>query len=76
MSQFTIEVALMDIKMPGMSGMEVLRQLSVQWPDTCVIMATAVGDAQTAIEAMKPGKDNLKAESYFSHHFPALRLIL
>lgn len=55
MSQFTIEVALMDIKMPGMSGMEVLRQLSVQWPDTCVIMVTAIGDAQTAIEAMKLG---------------------
>jgi len=55
MSEMNIELALLDIKMPGMSGMEVLRQVTINWPDTCVIMVTAIGDAQTAVEAMKLG---------------------
>jgi len=54
-SQLKTELVLLDIKMPGMSGMEVLRQLTTNWPETCVVMATAVADAQTAVEAMKLG---------------------
>ncbi len=55
MSQLNIEVVLLDIRMPGISGMEVLRKLTIDRPETVVIMATAVGDAQTAVEAMKLG---------------------
>jgi len=55
MSEMNIELAMLDIKMPGMSGIEVLRQISVNRPDTCVIMVTGIGDAQTAVEAMKLG---------------------
>ncbi len=53
--QLNIRVVLLDIMMPGMSGMEVLQQITTNWPETCVIMVTAVADAQTAIEAMKLG---------------------
>jgi DNA-binding NtrC family response regulator len=49
------DLVLMDIKMPGMSGMEVLPKLATDHPDTCVIMLTAVSDIQTAVEAMKLG---------------------
>lgn len=49
------EVVLLDIKMPGMTGIEVLGKLTAQWPDICVIMITAVMDAQTAVKAMKLG---------------------
>ena len=49
------EVVLLDIKMPGMSGIEVLGKISTDWPDTCVIMVTAVVDTQTAVEALKMG---------------------
>ena len=53
--QLKIELVLLDIKMPGMSGIEVLRQVTTNWPDVCVVMATAVGDAQTAVETIKLG---------------------
>ena len=48
-------VVLLDIKMPGMTGIEVLAKLTAEWPDICVIMVTAVVDAQTAVKAMKLG---------------------
>ena len=53
--QHRIGVVLLDITMPGMSGMEVLKQITDHWPDTCVIMVTATADTGTAVEAMKMG---------------------
>ena len=58
MSQREVEVVLLDVKMPGMSGLEVLGKLTTDWPDICVIMATAVADVQTAVETMKMGADD------------------
>ncbi len=54
-SQREPEVVLLDIKMPGLSGIEILGKLTTDWPDICVIMVTAVVDTQTAVEAMKLG---------------------
>ena len=50
-----IDVVLLDIKMPGLSGINVLGKISTDWPALCVIMITAVADVQTAVEAMKLG---------------------
>lgn len=49
------DIALLDIKMPGVSGIDLLSKIIVHHPDTCVVMATAVADAATAVEAMKLG---------------------
>jgi len=49
------DLVIMDIKMPGMSGMEVLPKMVTDHPDICVIMLTAVSEIQTAVEAMKIG---------------------
>lgn len=54
-SQLNISIALLDIKMPEVSGMEVLQRLIASQPSICVIMVTALGDAQTAVEALKLG---------------------
>jgi len=48
-------LVLLDIKMPEMSGLEVLSKLSSDSPDTCVIMVTSVAETETAVEAMKLG---------------------
>lgn len=49
------EVALLDVGMPGISGLEVLEWLKCKSPDTIVIMVTAMADADTAIQAMRLG---------------------
>ena len=54
-SQQTFDLILLDIKMPGPTGMEVLPQIVNEHPDTCVVMITAVSDTDTAVEAMKVG---------------------
>jgi len=49
------DVYFVDIKMPGMDGMELLAKLKQKQPDAAVIMITAHGSIQTAVEAMKLG---------------------
>jgi DNA-binding NtrC family response regulator len=46
---------LLDLKLPGMDGMEVLRQVRDAWPATRVIIITAHGTIDSAVEAMKLG---------------------
>ena len=44
-----------DINMPGRSGLELLEMVTRQYPDTAVLMATAVGQRETAIQALEAG---------------------
>ena len=49
------DILLVDIKMEGMSGLDVLKQVKESDPDVDVVMITAYGSIHTAIEAMKKG---------------------
>ncbi|MFC1984912.1 response regulator [Chloroflexota bacterium] len=49
------KIMLLDMKMPGMSGIEVLQKLEAEWPKYCILMVTAVTDLQTAVDALKLG---------------------
>ena len=49
------DILLVDIKMEGISGLDVLRYMKENDPDVAVVMITAYGSIPTAIEAMKNG---------------------
>lgn len=49
------DLALLDQRMPGMEGLEVLRQMRQRDPDTRIIMITAFGTIDLAVDAMKAG---------------------
>ena len=53
-----IALVMMDIKMPGKSGIELLPEIKSGFPDTAVIMATAVNDINVAIQCLKQGADD------------------
>ena len=49
------DLVLADIKMPGMTGLELLDAIKKDTPDLTVVMMTAFGHIQMAVEAMKRG---------------------
>jgi len=49
------DLVITDLKMPGISGMEVLRKLRVRAPEVPVLVITAFGNVETAVAAMKEG---------------------
>jgi len=53
--QYSPDLVLMDIKMSGRSGMDVLKEMRSIDPKCLVILMTAYGTTDTAIEAMKYG---------------------
>ena len=55
LSENSINVMLLDLKLPGISGMDVLSEASLLCPEIPVIVITGTEDIQTAVEAMKLG---------------------
>ena len=53
--KFKPDLVLMDVRMGGMNGLETLRRIRAANPKLLVILMTAYGTTQTAIEAMKLG---------------------
>ncbi len=64
------DVVLTDLKMPGMGGMEFLRRLKQKWPDTEVVVMTAYGSIDTAVEAMRCGAYDYLTKPIDRERFP------
>lgn len=54
-SREEFDLVLTDVRMPNVSGMDILRRVKERSPDTQVVVMTAYGEVQQAVEAMKAG---------------------
>lgn len=54
----TVDVILLDLKLPDKNGLEVLSEIKSIAPETGVVMLTAYGDIQDAVQAIKLGAEN------------------
>ncbi len=61
------DVVLLDIKMPHVDGFEVLKFVKSHHPATKVIMLTAFGDMQNAIQSLKLGASDFASKPYDFH---------
>ncbi len=52
------DVILLDLKMPDMGGIEVLKVVIEKWPGTKVIIVTGYSTVETAVEALRLGAFN------------------
>ena len=59
-----VALVLLDIKMPGKSGIELLPEIKEAYPDTAVIMATAVNDVDIAVQCLKRGADDYTCKPF------------
>ncbi|KAF1080447.1 MAG: hypothetical protein GQF41_3271 [Candidatus Rifleibacterium amylolyticum] len=55
MKEKAFDLVFLDLKLPGIHGMEVLQQIKSNWPNTRTIIITAHATVEYAVEAMKYG---------------------
>jgi len=55
LAQAPFEVMFVDIKMPGMNGIELLEKVKSEYPDTTVVIITAYGSIESSVKAMQMG---------------------
>jgi DNA-binding NtrC family response regulator len=63
---------LLDLKMPGMDGMQVLRRIREIHPEVRVIVITAYGTVESAVEAMKLGTVDFVQKPFASEEIRTL----
>lgn len=64
------DLVMTDLKMPGIGGMEFLRRLKAKWPETEVVVMTAYGSIDTAVEAMRYGAYDYLTKPIDRERFP------
>ena len=70
MEEGNFDVLISDIKMPGISGLELLPKVKELFPGTEVIIVTGFGSIGSAVEAMKSG-----AFDYITKPFSPMKLL-
>ncbi len=66
------DLALVDVKMPGMDGHELLRRIREEHPRVMVVMITAYGSIESAVEAMKQGANDYLLKPFDPEHLMLL----
>ena len=64
LGQADFEVILLDISMPGRSGLEILKEIRARECDGAVIMVTVHRDVEMVVEAMKSGADDYMTKPF------------
>ena len=67
------DIVILDLKMPGISGMSVLKKIKENYPDTAVIIITGYATVESAVEAMKIGANDFLPKPFTPD---ALRVII
>jgi response regulator RpfG family c-di-GMP phosphodiesterase len=62
------DLVILDIMMPGKSGNELVPEIQSEYPDTGIIMATAVADPSVIIDCMKNGADDYISKPFDLNH--------
>ncbi len=61
-----VSLTIVDLKMPGMDGLSVLREAKLRYPYLPVIVMTAYGTIETAVEAMRSGASDYITKPFSS----------
>ncbi len=66
------DFVVLDVAMPGLSGLQVLEILKSRDPDATIVMLTGGGDIATAVEAMRAGAENFLTKPWQTEHLVAV----
>jgi two-component system invasion response regulator UvrY len=77
LKQHPVDVVILDLNMPGLSGLETLSQISSRYPEMKVLMLTALSEGMYSAKAIKAGASGfISKESAQEELIPAIRKIL
>ncbi len=62
-----VQVVVSDLRMPGMDGLELLKAVRKEWPHIRVVMLTAHGTVDAAVEALKSGALDFLSKPFDKH---------
>jgi DNA-binding NtrC family response regulator len=55
LSKFEIDLLILDVRLPGTNGLDILKEVKIKYPNMEVIIVSAHGDMDTVIKAMRQG---------------------